>query len=138
MPSGSVDAASDTPCSDQVFTNDVGSVGFYPAGARYLPLAASELLAVRAQHSDYDLSFVGSTWPNRVIFLRRLLRSLPDLRTRIVLTYRDNLPRAYLDLPEASYSGTISHPDFLDVANRSWVCLTLDRKFPGNGLHPRA
>ena len=128
------------PLFDLIFTNDLGSVAYYPAGARHLPLAASTFLPVRETVSeyDYDLSFVGSAWPNRVVFLRRLLRELPDLRLRIALSYNSFLPRSYLDLPESSYAGAISHCDFLDVANRSRICLTLDRSFSGDGLQTRA
>ena len=124
------------PLFDQIFTNDVGSTGFYPGGALHLPLAASKTLPVLVDdaHYDYDLAFVGSAWPNRVVFLRRLMRALPDLRSRIVLSYNIHLPLAYLDLPESSYVGSLAHPDFLDLANRSRVNLTLHRDFSGDGV----
>ena len=124
------------PLFDKIFTNDAGSTGFYPGGALHLPLAASKALPVLADdaHYNYDLAFVGSAWPNRVVFLRRLMRTLPDLRSRIVLSYNTHLPLAYLDLPESSYVGSLAHPDFLDIANRSRVNLTLHRDFSGDGV----
>jgi len=128
------------PLFDYVFTNDVGSVNFYPGEASHLPLGAAAFLPIRTKDAeyDYDLCFVGSAWPNRVMFLRRLLRSMPNIRSRIVLSYNPYLPKVYLDLPESSYVGSLSHPDFLDMANRSRVNLTLHRDFSGDGLAPRA
>ncbi len=125
---------------DHIFTNDVGSINAYPDGANHLPLAAGELMPVRDRDADYDydIAFVGSAWPNRVTFLRRLLRTLPNLHAKIVLSYNPHLPRTYLDLPESSYVGGLSHPDFLDVANRSRINLTLNRDFSGDGVRPKA
>jgi glycosyltransferase involved in cell wall biosynthesis len=120
---------------DLVFTNDPGSVGFYREEARHMPLAAAVKLPVRTADADYDydLFFAGSAWPNRVVALRQLMRTMPHLRSRIVLQYNPGVPKAYLELPDSDYVGSISHDDFLSLANRSRVTLTLQRSFSGDG-----
>lgn len=128
---------------DLIYTNDSGSVSAYPYGATHLSLAASPAMdfrdVIRSDADyDYDLAFVGSAWPNRVQFLRRLLRQLPSLESRIVLAYNPYLPRAHLDLPDSSYVGAVSHMDFVDIANRARINLTLHRDFSGDGKNPKA
>ena len=125
---------------DLTFTNDLGSVRLYTGPAEHLPLAASVAMAPRSADAryDYDVSFVGSAWPERVIFLRQLIRAAPDLRLNLRLSSNPALPDAHLDLPPSDYSGAVSHPDFLDIANRSRVNLTLNRAFSGSGDHKRA
>ena len=128
------------PLFDLVFTNDSASVGGYNQPAAHLPLAAAERRGVPATDASYkyDVAFIGSAWPNRVIFLRRLLRARPKLRYRICLAYNEHLPNTYLDLPESSYVGAISHFDFLHVVNHSRLNLVLHRRFSGDGLSKRA
>ena len=125
---------------DLTFTNDLGSVHLYPGPAEHLPLAASAAMPPRPADDayDYDISFIGSAWPERVTFLRRLMRAAPDLRLNLRMGANPALPGAHLDLPPSDYSGAVSHPDFLDIANRSRVNLTLNRAFSGSGDHKRA
>jgi hypothetical protein len=125
---------------DLIYTNDAGSTNFYKNGAKHLPLAATTYLPVRSsdQDFDYDLSFIGTAWPNRVLFLRRLLRRLPHIKPRIILNYNPHIPRTYLDLPESSYIGSVSHPDFLSIINRTRVNLTLHRSFSSDGVNRKA
>jgi glycosyltransferase involved in cell wall biosynthesis/spore maturation protein CgeB len=128
---------------DLIFTNDEGSVDHYPNGTTHLPLAASPALderAVRASDTDYlyDVSFIGSAWPNRVSTLRALQRRLPHLKWRIVLSYSEHLPRLPLNMPDSSYVGSVSHFDFVEIANRSRINLTLHREFSGDGELARA
>lgn len=120
---------------DVVFTNDLGSVRAYGDKGCFLPLAGAEEMPVVQDdaHLAHDLFFAGSAWPNRVTFLRRLTREMPELSTKIVLQYNPGVPRAFLDRPESEYAGSISHQEFLALANRSRVTLTLHRRFSGDG-----
>jgi hypothetical protein len=75
------------PVFDHVFSNEARCAG---ASARttYLPLAAEPAVhqrPVRRHDADYayDLTFVGTAWPNRVASLQRLLAS-PDLAELVV------------------------------------------------------
>ena len=128
------------PLFDLVFTNDRASRGAYLPPALHLPLAAAECRSIPSSDAQYlyDVAFVGSAWPNRVTFLRRLLQARPNLRYRICLGYNEHLPNTYLDLPESSYVGAVSHFDFLHIANSSRVNLALHRRFSGDGLSKRA
>lgn len=121
---------------DLVFTSDIASVHLYGGRGCHLPLAAATELPVRRDPADllYDLAFVGSGWPNRIVLLRRIMRELPDLRMRLALSFNPHLPPGFLDLPDADYVGPLAHEDFLAIANRSRVNLTLFREFSGDGL----
>ncbi len=125
-----------SPLFDLVYTNDTGSVQSYGPGAKHLALGASptqhfrDIITNDAEYK-YDVSFIGSAWPNRVRFLRGLMQRLPDLKTRIVLAYNPHLPKCYLDLPSSSYIGGVSQRDFVDIYRKSRVTLTLHRDFAG-------
>ncbi len=121
---------------DAVFTNDIASVRRYSQPTVHLPLAATQRREVVVNDADYrfDIAFIGTAWPNRVRFLRRLLRSRPALRYRIALGFNEHLPNTYLDLPESTYTGNLSHLDFLDISNHSRINLVLHRAFSGDGL----
>ena len=139
-PYETVHTAEIAPLFDLVFTNDGASRGAYRKPALHLPLGAAERRVIPSSDAyyQYDIAFVGSAWPNRVTFLRKLLQARPTLRYRICLSYNEHLPNTYLDLPESTYVGAVSHLDFLDVANRSRINLVLHRRFSGDGLSKRA
>ena len=125
---------------DIVLTNDSASAPFYGAKGHFLALAGTLEIRVREDDASYryDLFFAGSAWPNRVHFLRRLLREMPELKSRIVLQYNQGVPTVPLDLPDADYVGGVSHQEFLEIANASRVTVTLNRKFSADGLRRAA
>ena len=124
------------PLFDHLFTNDVGSIGAHER-ATFLPLAGSSLFDKRQvrpdEHCDYDVSFVGSPWPSRTRLIRAVMKRRPDLRYKFALSHNPYVPNGYLDLPEFDYSQGPSHFEFVEIANRSRVVLSIHRDFVGAG-----
>jgi glycosyltransferase involved in cell wall biosynthesis/spore maturation protein CgeB len=122
---------------DLVFTNDRGSVHQYGARGRHLPLGADpdiHQLQVRDDRDcRYDVFFAGTAWPNRAAFFDHLRRRHPDLRLKLALPHNDCLPAPQLDLPKSTYSWRTPFHEFVRIANRSRIVLTLHRSFSGSG-----
>jgi glycosyltransferase involved in cell wall biosynthesis len=126
------------PAFHHVFSNELLCEG---ASARttYLPLAAEPSQhhrPLRTRDSDYvyDLTFVGTAWPNRVRSLNRLLRQLPaGLRLHLCLPWNRHIPEPRLPgigvLPQLR----LSMGDLCDIWNRSRVVLTIGREFTAAG-----
>jgi glycosyltransferase involved in cell wall biosynthesis len=126
---------------DCVFTNDSASVSHYDGGAQHLPFAANprfhELAvphdAEEARHYLYDVLFIGTAWPNRVEFIRKLSQELPGLKFKVALPTNSFLPPVNLDLPVSAYSWRSANSEVARFANRSRIVLTLHREFAVGG-----
>jgi spore maturation protein CgeB/glycosyltransferase involved in cell wall biosynthesis len=118
---------------DRVFTNDSGSVAAYGGRATHLPFAASpwlHQLKVRPpEECRYDLLFVGTAWPNRVELLKKLLKEIGGLRSKLALPTNPHLPPVDLPLPNSSINWRTPSLEFARLANTSRVVLTLHRDF---------
>ncbi|QVL53543.1 MAG: glycosyltransferase [Cyanobium sp. M30B3] len=126
------------PAFHHVFSNELLCDGASPR-TTYLPLAAEPSLhhrPLRTHDSDYvyDLTFVGTAWPNRVRSLNRLLQQLPaGLRLHLCLPWNRHIPEPKLPgigvLPQLR----LSMGDLCDIWNRSRVVLTIGREFTAGG-----
>lgn len=123
---------------DAVFSNDLASLPLYGGGARHLPLAASRLLhdiepVTEEDEFLYDLSFVGTAWPNRVRTIDRLLAAARrPLRVKIALPTNEHLPAFELADGSLPTDWRVSNPELARIANRSRITLNLERKFSGS------
>jgi glycosyltransferase involved in cell wall biosynthesis len=126
------------PAFHHVFSNEMVCDGASPR-TTYLPLAAEPALhyrPLRTRDRDYvyDLTFVGTAWPNRVRSLNRLLHLLPaGLRLHLCLPWNRHIPEPKLPgigvLPQLR----LSMGDLCDIWNRSRVVLTIGREFTAGG-----
>lgn len=121
---------------DLVFTNDKSSVKRYGEKGKHLPLAASEYFHFHPIPNEddylYDLLFVGTAWPNRVLFLKQLLPLLSNIKYKFALPTNPHLPKFDLPLDEFEYSWKTSNLDFARLANKSRITLSLHRDFSLN------
>ncbi len=126
------------PAFDHVFSNERHCDGA-TARTTYLPLAAEpslHLRPLREQDADYsyDLTFVGTAWPNRVASLGRLLAQLPsDLRLHLCLPWNRHIPEPKLPGIGALPQLRLGIDDLCDIWNRSRVVLTIGREFSNAG-----
>jgi glycosyltransferase involved in cell wall biosynthesis len=126
------------PAFQHVFSNEQRCEGSSPR-TTFLPLAAEPSVhhrPLRTNDSDYhyDLTFVGTAWPNRVRSLQRLLQHLPAaLRLHLCLPWNRHIPEPHLPgigvLPQLR----LSIDDLCDIWNRSRVVLTIGREFTAGG-----
>ena len=120
---------------DFVFTNDSASVPYYKGKARHLPFAANPRFNFQTiperdeNHYLYDVLFVGTAWPNRVRFLKELIKNLNGLKFKLALPGNDQIPIPDLDLAPSSYQWRIPNSEMCRLANRSRIVLTLHRDF---------
>ena len=126
------------PAFDHVFSNERHCEGASPR-TTYLPLAAEpslQLRPLREQDADYsyDLTFVGTAWPNRVASLGRLLAQLPsDLRLHLALPWNRHIPEPKLPGIGALPQLRLGIGDLCDIWNRSRVVLSIGREFSNAG-----
>lgn len=121
---------------DTVFTNDSGSLAAYGAKGFHLPFAgdAMQRRAVREAGWRYDLFFLGSAWPNRVEYLRELIRlTKGEQRFKIGLATNPYLPPVELPLDPSEYSWKAANVQFCAFANESKATLLLHRTFATEG-----
>ncbi|MFM7286828.1 MAG: glycosyltransferase, partial [Cyanobium sp.] len=126
------------PAFHHVFSNELLCDGASPR-TTYLPLAAEPSLHYRPLRTCdrdyiYDLTFVGTAWPNRVRSLNRLLQQLPaGLRLHLCLPWNRHIPEPQLPgigvLPQLR----LSMGDLCEIWNRSRVVLTIGREFTAAG-----
>lgn len=122
-------------CFNNIFTNDLASLPMYKGRAYHLPLAAqinSDLINTNIQDSDYlyDVSFLGTAWPNRISTINAILKAFPkSLKVKIGLPDNEFLPKPVLVDPEVIFDWRCSIHDFYILANKSRITLTLERKF---------
>ena len=126
------------PAFDHVFSNERHCEGASPR-TTYLPLAAEpslQLRPLREQDADYsyDLTFVGTAWPNRVASLGRLLAQLPaDLRLHLALPWNRHIPEPKLPGIGALPQLRLGIGDLCEIWNRSRVVLSIGREFSNAG-----
>jgi len=131
------------PAFDHVFSNDRSCDGASPFTS-FLPLAAEPDLhyrpVLRDDHLyDYDLTFMGTAWPNRVASLRRILAELPqDLKLFLCLPWNRHIPEPRLPGVGVIPQLRLDINDLCTIWNRSRVVLTIGREFSNapNGGHP--
>ncbi|MFK7776568.1 MAG: glycosyltransferase, partial [Gimesia sp.] len=128
---------------DLVFTNDPGSVMQYPGTAFFLPLASSkEFHFFPAPASDdayrYDLSFIGTAWPNRTKFIDALMQEKPGFRYKLALPSNEHLPKFKLSVPESEINWRTPNTELAKIANASRFSLILHREFSASGNKDKA
>ena len=120
---------------DLVFTNDSASVAYYEGKAAHLPFAANprfnfkEIPERDRGHYLYDVLFIGTAWPNRAHFLRKLINELPEAKFKVALPSNEALPAPDLGLPPSTYGWRVPNSEMCRLANRSRVVLGLHRAF---------
>lgn len=124
---------------DLVFTNDSNSVDVYGQKGFHLPFASGLNLHFHEIRSEedgdflYDLLFVGTAWPNRVEFIKRLQPRLAGLKVKFALPYNQHIPAPNLEMAPSDYLWKTPNSEFAKFANRSRVTLTLHRDFSSSG-----
>ena len=122
------------PAFHAIFSNEESCEAASPHTS-FLPLAAEPELHYRPvrEHDtayDYDLTFVGTAWPNRVASLERILAELSgDLNVFLCLPWNRHIPE-----PRVQGLGVVPQlrldiADLCDIWNRSRVVLTIGREF---------
>jgi glycosyltransferase involved in cell wall biosynthesis/spore maturation protein CgeB len=127
------------PAFHHVFTNEKNCHLATP-NTSYLPLAAEPSIHYREilkndNEYSYDLTFVGTAWPNRVKSLRNILSKLPShLRLHLRLPWNRHIPEPKLPgfgvLPQLR----LEINDLCDIWNSSRVVLTIGREFTNAGF----
>lgn len=124
---------------DLVFTNNSSSANTYGQKGRHLPFAASPGMhfhEIRSEQDEgflYDLFFVGTAWPNRVDFIKRLQSSFTGLKVKLALPYNPHIPAPNLTMESSAYLWKTPNSEFAKFSNRSRVTLTLHRDFSASG-----
>ncbi len=129
---------------DLIFTNDSASVNAYRGRAEHLPLAAARAFHYfpvpetdKDDHYFYDIAFIGAAWPNRVAFLKDVLKRLPGVKAKLALATNECLRSEDLHMAADGYSWSIPSAEIARpmamFANRSRITLTLHRTFSGSG-----
>jgi glycosyltransferase involved in cell wall biosynthesis/spore maturation protein CgeB len=119
---------------EHVFSNDHTCNGVTPTTS-FLPLAAEpsvHLRPVRDLDIDYryDLTFVGTAWPNRVTSLQGLLSALPSgLRIHLALPWNRHIPEPKLNGIGVMPRQRLDIGDLCDIWNESRVVLIIGREF---------
>ena len=90
-------------------------------------------MQTNARHYLYDVLFIGTAWPNRVEFIRKLSHELPGLKLKVALPTNSFLPPIDLKLPASAYSWRSANSEMARFANRSRIVLTLHRDFAVGG-----
>lgn len=122
------------PVFDHIFSNDQSCEGASPQTS-FLPLAAEPEVHFRTVLRqdiayDYDLTFVGTAWPNRVASLNGILAELPvDLKVFLCLPWNRHIPEPRLPGVGVLPQLRLDIADLCDIWNRSRVVLTIGREF---------
>lgn len=128
---------------DLVFTNDPGSVADYPHTAFFLPLASSEEFHFFPvpENDDayrYDLSFIGTAWPNRTKMIEALMQAKPEFKYKLALPTNEHLPKFKLPIPESEINWRTPNTELAKIANNSRFSLILHREFSASGNKEKA
>lgn len=122
------------PAFDHVFSND-HTCASATSKTSFLPLAAEPSVHLRPvrEHNDayrYDLTFVGTAWPNRVTSLQKLLSALPSgLNIHLALPWNRHIPEPKLEGLGVLPRQRLAIGDLCDIWNESRVVLTIGREF---------
>lgn len=115
---------------DLIFSNDKACASAYGSKAIHLPLAAEAVTPNEQAFAArrYDLSFVGSAWPNRIEQLKTISAPLKRIKTRIHLASNESLA-PYLLKYNWEWTSGIDYLDFSRLASESRLALLLERDF---------
>ncbi len=117
-----------------VFTNDC-KCDCASQKTSFLPLAAEPTVHFRPvrEHENayrYDLTFVGTAWPNRMASLQKLLANLPvGLNINLTLPWNRHIPEPRLEQFHVIPRQRLAIHDLCDIWNESRVVLTIGREF---------
>ena len=79
---------------------------------------------------EFDLTFVGTAWPNRVKSLEKILSKLsPNLNVFLCLPWNRHIPQPRLPTVDVIPQLRMDIIDLCDIWNRSRVVLTIGREF---------
>jgi glycosyltransferase involved in cell wall biosynthesis len=126
---------------DTVFTNDSASVSAYGVKGLHLPFAADRDAGRDPLEEGllYDLFFLGTAWPNRVDYVRRLLAACAGRRRlKVGLPTNPYLPPFSLPVPRSDYDWKAAQSEFVEFAHHSVATLTLHRTFATGGADAAA
>ena len=122
------------PVFHHIFSNEENCDGINPKTS-FLPLAADANLHFREVLKtddcyDFDLTFVGTAWPNRVASLERMLALLPDsMDIFLCLPWNRHIPQPRLQKLGIVPQLRMDINDLCDIWNRSRIVLTIGREF---------
>ena len=122
------------PAFHYVFTNEKNCDGCN-SQTSFLPLAAEPGLHYRSIFKsddcyEFDLTFVGTAWPNRVASLDRILSFLQDdLSVFLCLPWNRHIPQPRLQTVGVIPQLRMDISDLCDIWNRSRIVLTIGREF---------
>ena len=122
------------PAFHYIFSNDQSCDGAN-AKTSFLPLAAEPELHFRSLLKsdncyDFDVTFVGTAWPNRVASLERIFSALPEnLNIFCCLPWNRHIPQPRLQTVGVIPQLRMDISDLCDIWNRSRIVLTIGREF---------
>ena len=122
------------PVFHHIFSNEESCDGINPKTS-FLPLAAEPDIHFRNLLKtddcyDFDLTFVGTAWPNRVASLERILALLPDsMNVFLCLPWNRHIPQPRLQKIGIIPQLRMDINDLCDIWNRSRIVLTIGREF---------
>lgn len=122
---------------DIVFTNDGNSSLRYGSNSYHLPLAGESSFASKFEdfhRRPYDLSFIGTSWPNRAEVLMAVKDQLAGVKSKIIVVDNE-FTRPYLESMSFDFplSKGIDYTDYMRITQLSRVSLMIDRSFSGSG-----
>ena len=85
---------------------------------------------------EFDLTFVGTAWPNRVSSLNKILSALPeDINPFLCLPWNRHIPEPQIEGIDIIPQLRMDISDLCDIWNRSRIVLTIGREF---SLNPKS
>jgi len=131
---------------DVIFTSDKGSQKLYShPNCYHLPLAAEanwffHKVIENPDELLWDLTFVGTAWPNRTKFIKDLVACLKqnNLTSRFILPTNPHIPSNNLvEINPVKFERDfrVAPKDLAKIYNYSLFSLTLFRDFSGDGNH---
>lgn len=125
---------------DIALSNDADAAQQYGSNSYHFPLAGDgSYTDVFVPFADrrFDISFIGTAWPNRAVLLNEIRDELSTLRSRILVVdnkfTRPHLEEIGFKFPLCS---GVDYRDFMRIAQQSRVSLMIDRSFSGSGGVP--
>ena len=122
------------PAFHFIFSNEQSCDGSN-SQTSFLPRAAEPDLHFRKliksdDEYEFDLTFVGTAWPNRVASLERTISFLPDnIKVFLCLPWNRHIPQPRLETVDVIPQLRLEITDLCDIWNRSRTVLTIGRDF---------
>ena len=123
-----------SPAFHHIFSNEKNCDKANPQTS-FLPLAAEPQLHYRSvlrcdDSYEFDLTFVGTAWPNRVNSLNKILSALPeDINPFLCLPWNRHIPEPQIQGIDIIPQLRMDIADLCDIWNRSRIVLTIGREF---------